>query len=94
MNAAKTLNPNAPVPIKGGPYLLHDKKGLTIQKNAFDTAWQRLMKKHVEQGGERFTFHDLKAAGITRHKSNHGGHRSEKMRKVYVRDLPKIEATE
>lgn len=39
---------------------------------------------------------DMKARGITRHKTNFGGHRdtSGKMRKTYVRDLQIVEATE
>ena len=40
-----------------------------------------------------FTFHDLKAKGITDHKDNHGGHRSPQMRKTYVRQLPEIPRT-
>tara|TARA_R110002110_G_scaffold415835_1_gene657177 strand:- start:9525 stop:10553 length:1029 start_codon:yes stop_codon:yes gene_type:complete len=93
VDRAKEFNRAAPTPI-GGAYLIHDKHGLDIKKNAFDSAWRRLMDKVEAKGIPRFTYHDLKAAGITRHKDHHGGHRSEKMRKVYVRDLPKIEATE
>lgn len=29
--------------------------------SGFQTAWQRLMRKYAEAGGERFTFHDLRA---------------------------------
>ena len=40
--------------------------------------------------GEPFTFHDLKAKGISDHKDNFGGHRSASMRKVYVRKLQEV----
>jgi len=93
VEAAKALNPRAPSPI-GGAYLIHDRLGRPIQKNAFDSAWGRLRAKFMAAGVERFTFHDLKAMGITRHADNFGGHRSEKMRKTYVRELQIIEATE
>jgi hypothetical protein len=36
----------------------------------FKAMWQRLMRKFVDQGGERFTFHDLRAkAGAIRRRS-------------------------
>lgn len=90
---AKAYNRDAPSPI-GGAYLIHNKRGQAIRKNTFDSAWRRLMDKVEAAGVERFTFHDLKAAGISRHKHHHGGHRSPKMRKTYLRTLPSIEATE
>lgn len=93
VDAAKAWNPSAPSPIGGG-YLLHDKAGQPIKKNAFDSAWRRLMDKVTAAGVDPFTYHDLKAAGVTRHKTNFGGHRSPKMRKTYVRELQVIEATE
>lgn len=71
--------------------------GLPIKKNAFDSAWQRIIDKATTDGimvdGEKqvltatFTFHDLKAKGITDHKSNASGHRTEKAKKVYIRRL-------
>ena len=42
---------------------------------------------------ESFTFHDIKAKGITDHKNNAGGHKSKKMRDVYVRKGQRIDAT-
>ena len=50
------------------------------------------MDKIEAQGIERFTFHDLKAKGVTDHKDHAGV--SERMKKVYVRKLSKVEATE
>jgi len=93
VDAAKAFNPDAPSPISGA-YLIHDRHGQPIKKNAFDSAWRRLMTRVEGEGIERFTFHDLKAAGISRHRDNFGGHRSEKMRRTYVRELQVIEATE
>jgi hypothetical protein len=31
----------------------------------FSAIWQRLMAKYVKSGGERFTFHDLRAKAAT-----------------------------
>lgn len=102
INAAKAIHPNAPVPIAGA-FLLHDKKGLKISKNRFDSAWQRLMETSITQGletqegllrlEEKFVFHDLKAKGITDHTEQWAGHKSEKARQIYVRKLRRIDAT-
>lgn len=62
-------------------------------EHAFRSAWRRLQVKMDKVGIERFTFHDLKAKGISDHKDNFGGHRSPNMRKVYVRKLQEVEAT-
>lgn len=76
------------------PWLLHDPKGGKIKAAAFDTAWQRLITKALESGlKERFTFHDLKAKGVTDHAEQWAGHKSERMRQVYVRKAREIQAT-
>ena len=85
------------------PYLLHDAKGLTISKNKFDSAWQRVMGKAVEKGIEingkdlklleKFNFHDIKAKGVSDHTEHHSGHKSEKARQIYIRRLQDVEAT-
>ena len=62
-------------------------------EHAFRSAWRRLQGKMDRAGIERFTFHDLKAKGISDHKDNFGGHRSMAMRRVYVRKLQEIPAT-
>lgn len=89
---ARSLYPDAPTPIKTGRFLIHNKQGQPIKKNAFDSAWRRLMDKVEAAGGEPFTGHDLKAKGVTDHKTHAGV--SDRMKKVYVRKLSKIEATE
>lgn len=65
VDAAKAYNADAPSPLSGA-FLIHDRHGAPIKKNAFDTAWQKVMAKAEAQGVERFTFHDLKARGARR----------------------------
>ncbi len=91
--AAKKFNSKAPSPVTGA-YLLHDKKGLQYKKNALDTAWRRVMDEALDSGLEQgFTFHDLKAKGISDHQHKHGGHRSGKMKRVYDRLPDLVKAT-
>lgn len=102
IDAAKAIYPNAPTP-NDGAFLLHDAKGLKVQKNRFDSAWQRVMEKATSEGlevdgqqlklEEAFTFHDLKAKGVTDHTEQWAGHKSEKARMVYIRKLREIDAT-
>ena len=88
---AKSLYPDAVTPITGA-YLIHNKHGQPITKNGFDSAWRRLMDKVEATGIPRFTGHDCKAKGVSDHKDHAGV--SERMKKVYVRKLSKVEATE
>lgn len=88
---AKAHNPTAPIPITGGKFLIHTKKGEPISQNAFQTAWGRAMRAWIAAGGERFTFHDLKAAGYSDMKMQSAGHRSGKMHKTYNRKLQIVE---
>ena len=74
--------------VRGGEYVCHQ-----YSESGFRSAWRRLQVKMDKVGIERFTFHDLKAKGISDHKDNFGGHRSPNMRKVYVRKLKEVEAT-
>lgn len=76
------------------PWLLHDANGKQIKAAAFDTAWQRLMGKAQDAGlKERFTFHDIKAAGMTDSSHQWAGHRSERMKEVYIRKAREVDAT-
>lgn len=63
--------------------------------SAFRSAWARLWRRVAKEHGdmEPFTFHDIKAKGISDHNDEHGGHKSAAMRKVYVRKLKQVEAT-
>jgi integrase len=70
--------------VRADPYICH-----RYTESGFSSAWRRLMTK-VDNP---FTFHDLKAKGISDHENNHSGHRSPAMRKTYVRKLQEVPAT-
>ena len=53
---AKALKPQVP-----GEYLLRTRNGKPYTAAGFSANWQRLITKHVKAGGQRFTFHDLRA---------------------------------
>ena len=76
------------------PWIVH-RRGQQIKKNAFDSGWQRLIKAALAAGllTERFTFHDLKAKGVSDHAAGHSGHRSDRMRDHYRRKPDEVEAT-
>lgn len=88
VDAALDWHPKAP-----GPWLLHDKHGGQLRKNAIDSAWQRLMKKWAEAGNERFTLHDLKAKGYSDQEEQWAGHKDKSgaMHKTYNRKLRLVE---
>lgn len=74
--------------------VIHDTRGNPIRLSTFDSAWQRLMQRAKENGlQEGFTFHDIKAKGISDHESHYGGHRSAKMKAVYQRNPKKVKPT-
>jgi len=85
------LTEEAASPIEGS-CMVHDKAGRPLTKNAFDSAWPRLMVQSRAAGVEHFTFHDLKAKGVSDHKDHAGV--SDRMKGVYVRNLREVEATE
>lgn len=93
VEACNGFNSRAPVPI-AGKYLIHDSHGLPIKQNAFQSAWGRAMRKWVAEGKERFTFHDLKAAGYSDQEKQDAGHRSERMHDTYNRKLRVVEPAE
>ncbi len=87
---AQALNANAQ-----SRYLIHNVDGSIITENQFRNAWRRTMDNAQKRGlKEKFTFHDIKARGVTNHPTQHSGHKSEKMKAVYVRKAPSIVATE
>jgi len=69
-------------------YLIHNRGGAVISKSSLDSMWRRVWAKAGAYGAcpKRFTFHDLKAKGVTDHPSKEGGHKSSKMRAVYDRE--------
>lgn len=88
INAGKKLDDDI-----ASPWLVHN-RGRPITKNAFDSAWQRIMKQAVaDRGVRRFTFHAIKAKGVSDHAAHHSGHRSERMRDHYSRKPDEIKAT-
>lgn len=93
VQSAQALHVSAPSPISGA-YLIHNKIGRPISQNAFQTAWGRAMRKWEAQGNERFTFHDLKAAGYSDQKVQDAGHKSAKMHDTYNRKLRVVEPAE
>lgn len=81
---ARAMHPGAPV-VLSRP-LFHGKRGAPIPKEAFKTAWGRVMAIAMKNGLlERFTFHDIKARGVTDHADKASGHKSKKMQAVYDR---------
>lgn len=70
--------------VRADPYICH-----RYSQSAFRSAWRRLQGKLENP----FTFHDLKSKGVSDHQTNHSGHRSASMRKVYVRKLQEVPPT-
>ena len=69
-------------------YLIHNQGGGSISKPSLDSMWRRVWLKASAYGAcpKRFTFHDLKAKGVTDHPQKEGGHKSSKMKAVYDRE--------
>ena len=78
-------------------FLLHNKQGQKIRKRAFASAWQRTMSRAIdEEAINAFTFHDLKAKGVSDFvgdKAKASGHKSLRMTAVYDRKVDVIEST-
>jgi integrase len=52
----KRLAPQVP-----GEYLIRTRRGRPYSAEGFSAIWQRAMAKHVQAGGQRFSFHDLRS---------------------------------
>ena len=75
-------------------YLFADKKGNPINDGTFTTYWGSLWRKKAKS--ERFTFHDLKAKGVSDFEGDKqlaSGHKTASMVAVYDRKLKQVEAT-
>lgn len=86
---------NLPMPAAHpiNPYLIRGISGQRLTVSGFQTLWQRLMTKASSLGHERFTFHDLKARGVsdtTGNKQEASGHKSASMVAVYDRKLLEV----
>lgn len=76
--------------------------GEPVTKDAFDSAWQRMMRAALKAGvidsADRFSMHDLKRRGVTDTTGTRGekqqasGHRSEAMLDVYDLDVPIVDS--
>ncbi len=102
LDDARKANPKAPIRIKDKP-VFKSKAGGHVSATSLKTGWRRVREIAIEDGleidgvivklKESFTFHDIKAKGITDHKDKAGGHRSKKMQAVYDRKPSIIKAT-
>lgn len=74
--------------------IVRGRNGMAIRPEAFKTAWQRVMRVAKADGlKESFTFHDIKAKGVTDHKKKASGHKSKKMQAVYDRKPGVVDPT-
>ncbi|MGZ8213511.1 MAG: tyrosine-type recombinase/integrase [Methylosarcina sp.] len=75
------------------PYLIRGLGGQKLTEGGFQSSWQRIMIKAAEMGIERFTFHDLKARGVSDtegDKQKASGHKSASMLAVYDRKIAEV----
>ena len=79
-------------------WLIHDRHGQPIKRNALQSTWGRKMRKALARGQlkERFSFHDLKAKGVSDFEGDKfkaSGHKSPRMLAVYDRNIEIVEGT-
>ena len=78
-------------------YLFHDEDGSKITPKHFSSRFKDCIRRRVAAGKitaqERFTFHDMKAKGVSDHEGNYSGHRTAKGRKIYIRKAPKVKGS-
>lgn len=90
IRAAKRLGPDIP-----REFVLRTRDGEAYSAWGFSAIWQRLMRRYVESGGCRFTFHDLRAKAGSDKETLEGaaallGHSTtETTKRVYRRGLTK-----
>ncbi len=77
------------------PFLIHNTDGTPIDKEAFKSAWSRLIKhcQSYHTNFKRFSIHELKAKGIDDHVNHESGHKSDKAKAVYLRKTKRTEST-
>jgi len=87
-DAAITLHPE----LKRRPTLFHTRTGAAYTSGGFKAIWGRIQRTWGEQGGERFTWHDIRAKALTDAKRRHGlnaqalaGHTSSAMTDHYIK---------
>ena len=78
--------------------IINNGKGSQVSKSAFKSAFQRLQKKVEARGVEHFTFHDLKAKGVSDFEGGSkqlaAGHKTPAMTAIYDRKRKEIKGTE
>lgn len=67
------------------PYLVHDGKGQPISATKLRSMWKRAWRGAPDDI-EYFTYHDIKARGVTDHPDQETGDRSKKMDEIYIRE--------
>lgn len=88
---SKSLPMPAAIPIN--PHLIRGISGQKLTESGFQSLWQRIMITAAENGIERFTYHDLKAKGISDSegdKQQASGHKTAAMVAVYDRKLANV----
>lgn len=75
-------------------YVLRRSNGRPFTATGFSSNWQRLMRKHAKAGGQRFTFHDLRAVsvndtGVEEARDRLGHASAETTRRHYLRGVTK-----
>lgn len=72
--------------------LFFSRTGEPYTSDGFKTLWNRIQQKWAAQGGERFTWHDIRAKALTDAKRRHGldaqalaGHASSAMTDHYIK---------
>ncbi len=92
VNMAKSICTN-----KQSKYLFHEPDGSPIVPQYFSRRFKDCMRRRLAAGKitaeERFTFHDMKAKGVSDHEGQYSGHRTETGRKIYIRKAPKIKGS-
>ncbi|EMI47953.1 phage integrase [Stenotrophomonas maltophilia AU12-09] len=76
---------------------LVSQSGTQLTKSAFDSAWQRLVRRAVVEDvidkDQRFALHGLEHRGITDSEDKSaGGHVTEAMRQLYDHSVPVVKA--
>jgi integrase len=89
VDRAKALAPQIPA-----EYLIRKANGRPYSARGFSAIWQRLMTKHANAGGQRFTFHDLRSVSADGAESpeearDRLGHANVETKRHYLRGLTK-----
>jgi len=86
-------------PIPPTRNLLITRAGVAYTKGGVNSAWRRAYAQLVAKGlasdnpPDKFSFHDIKAKGVSDHARHESGHKSEKAKAIYMRKIKEVEAT-